>query len=169
METRTRAAEGRMVAVWQVDLLVAAALALVGVVVMADSVTIGIGWGAEGPQSGFFPFYVGLILSAAAAVTIARNLRPAGRDGDVFVEVVGFRRVLAVLIPSIVYVAAVGWIGIYLASALLIAAFMRVFGRYGYASCVGLGVAISAVLFVMFEIWFLVPLPKGPLEAALGL
>jgi putative tricarboxylic transport membrane protein len=169
METRTRAAEARIVAVWQVDLVVAAVLAAIGVVVMADSMAIGIGWGAEGPQSGFFPFYIGLILFAAAMVTVLRNMVPARRDVDVFVEAVGFRRVLAVLIPSIVYVAAVGWVGIYIASALLIAAFMRVFGRYSYGFCVGLGVVISVVLFVMFELWFLVPLPKGPLEAALGL
>ncbi|MFL5337447.1 MAG: tripartite tricarboxylate transporter TctB family protein [Geminicoccaceae bacterium] len=71
--------------------------------------------------------------------------------------------------PTIVYVAAIGWLGIYLASALLIAAFMRVFGRYGYLLCGGLGVAIAVALFLMFEIWFQVPLPKGPLEAALGL
>jgi hypothetical protein len=168
METRTRTAEGRLVAVWQVDVAVAAILAAIGVVVMLDSLRVGIGWGVEGPQAGFFPFFVGLLLLSGALVTIARNLLGAKRDLDVFVEAVGFRRVLAVLIPAIVYVVAVGWLGIYVASALLIAAFMRALGRYGYASCLGLGMAVALVLFVFFELWFQVPLPKGPLEAALG-
>jgi hypothetical protein len=169
METRTRTAEGRLVAVWQADLVVAVILAMIGGVVMLDSLRVGIGWGIEGPEAGFFPFFVGLLLLAGALVTVARNLIGAKRDLDVFVEPVGFRRVLAVLIPSAVYVAAVGWLGIYLASALLIAAFMRAFGRYGYAQCLGLGAAIAVTLFLMFELWFQVPLPKGPLEAALGL
>ena len=169
METRTRTAEGRLAAVWQVDLAVAAVLAAIGAIVMVDSLRVGVGWAAEGPQAGFFPFYVGLLLTAGAAATILRNLLSAARDVDVFVEAAGFRRVLAVLLPSVAYVAAVRWLGIYVASALLIAAFMRVFGRYGYPACAGLGVAISVALYLMFEAWFLVPLPKGPLEDALGL
>jgi hypothetical protein len=169
METRTRTAEGRLVAVWQADLVVAAILAVIGAVVMLDSLRVGIGWGIEGPEAGFFPFFVGLMLLAGALTTVTRNLVGAKRDLDVFVEPVGFRRVLAVLIPSIVYVVAVGWLGIYVASALLIAAFMRAFGRYGYLTCCGLGVAIAVVLYFMFEVWFQVPLPKGTLEDALSL
>jgi hypothetical protein len=34
---------------------------------------------------------------------------------------------------------------------------------------VPVSVAVNVVFFLMFEIWFKVPLPKGPLEAALGL
>jgi hypothetical protein len=169
METRTRTAEGRLVAVWQADLVVAAILAAIGAVVMLDSLRVGIGWGIEGPEAGFFPFFVGLMLLGGALTTVARNLAGARRDLDVFVEPAGFRRVLAVLIPSIVYVIAVGWLGIYVASALLIAAFMRAFGRYGYFACAGLGVAIAVILYLMFEVWFQVPLPKGPLEDALSL
>jgi hypothetical protein len=168
METRTRTAEGRLVAVWQVDVAVAVVLAAIGVVVMLDSLRVGIGWGIEGPQAGFFPFFVGLLLLGGSLVTVARNLLGGTRDLDVFVEAVGFRRVLAVLIPAILYVVVVGWVGIYVASALMIAAFMRAFGRYGYASCLGLGIAVALVLFAFFELWFQVPLPKGPLEAALG-
>lgn len=169
METRTRTAEGRLIAVWQVDIAVAITLAVIGGVVMVDSLRVGIGWGIEGPEAGFFPFFVGLLLLTGALTTVARNLLGAKRDLDVFVEPVGFRRVLAVLIPSVVYVASVGWLGIYLASALLIAAFMRAFGRYRYVTCCGLGVAIAVALFLMFELWFQVPLPKGSLETALGL
>jgi putative tricarboxylic transport membrane protein len=169
METRTRTAEGRLVAVWQVDLAVALALAAIGAVVVVDSLRVGVGWGVEGPGAGLFPFFVGLLLLAGALFTAARNHFAARRDHDVFVEAAGFRRVLAVLVPIVVYIAAVGWLGIYLASALLIAAFMRVFGRYGVLLCGGLGVAITVALFLTFEVWFQVPLPKGPLEAALGL
>jgi hypothetical protein len=169
MRTGTRPAEGRLAAVWQVDLIVAVILAIVGMVVMLDSLRVGIAWGLDGPQAGFFPFYVGLLLTGGAAVTMVTNLLPQRRDVDVFVESAAFRRVLAVLLPTAAYVIGVGLLGIYVSSALLIALFMRLFGRYGYPACLGLGIAVSVVLFACFELWFLVPLPKGALEAALGL
>lgn len=169
MTSRSGPATGeRTVAVWWVEIAVAGALALVGVLVVADSYRIGIGWGAEGPQAGFFPFYVGLILTGAASVTLARNLRPTRRDGENFVEWSGLGRVLAVLVPAIVFVILVGWIGLYVAAALLIAFFMRLHGGYPLALSAGVAVAIVLLVFAVFEIWFLMPLPKGPLEAAFG-
>src|SRR4051794_25597491 len=76
METRTRTAEGRLAAVWQVDLAVALALAAIGAVVVTDSLRVGVGWGVEGPEAGFFPFFVGLLLLAGALFTAARNSSP---------------------------------------------------------------------------------------------
>jgi hypothetical protein len=159
---------GRTAAVWQVELAVAGLLMLVAVVVIADSFRIGIGWSHEGPQAGFFPFYVGLILLGASVVTFVANLLPALRDRDGFVDRAALRQVLVVLIPAVLFVAATGWLGIYLASALLILFFMRVHGGYGFPAAVGTSVAAALVLFAVFELWFLVPLPKGPFETALG-
>ena len=156
------------VPVWWVELAVAGALACVGALVIADSLRVGIGWGLEGPQSGFFPFYVGLILLASSAYTFALNLVPARRDTENFVERSSLRRVLALLVPAVVFVLAVRWVGLYVAGALLIAFFMRAIGRFTLLRSVGTGAAIAVALFVVFEIWFLMPLPKGPLEAALG-
>jgi hypothetical protein len=158
----------RTAPVWSVELAVAGALALVGLVVMADSWRVGTGWGAEGPQAGFFPFYIGLILFASAGWTFAANLRVSSRDQDNFVEWSGLRRVLAVLAPAVVFVALVPWLGIYLASALLIAFFMCAFGEFRLVTALATSIAISLVLFTVFELWFLTPMPKGPLEAMLG-
>ena len=46
---------------------------------------------------------------------------------------------------------------------------MRWLGKYAWWK-IGAGVRRQrcVVFFLMFEIWFKVPLPKGPLEAALG-
>jgi putative tricarboxylic transport membrane protein len=156
------------VPVWWVELAVAGALALVGALVIADSLRVGVGWGLEGPQSGFFPFYVGLILFASSAWTFALNLTPARRDAENFVERSSLKRVLALLVPAVVFVLAVRWVGLYVAGALLVAFFMRAIGRFTLLRSVGVGAAIAVALFVVFEIWFLMPLPKGALEAALG-
>ena len=73
------------------------------------------------------------------------------------------------LVPTAIYVALVPYIGIYVASALLIAFFMLWFGRYSWLLVVGdRDRACRSLTFLMFEIWFLVPLPKGPLENLLG-
>jgi len=78
------------------------------------------------------------------------------------------RLVLAVLIPTLAYILGIQLLGIYVASALFIAGFMRIAGKYGTIKACLAGIAISAVLFWLFEIQFLVPLPKGPLESWLG-
>ena len=77
--------------------------------------------------------------------------------------------VLTVLLPTIVYVGLIQWLGIYLASTLFIAAFMWRLGGYGLAMIVPISIGVSLLFFVMFEMWFTVPLPKGPIEAMLGL
>jgi hypothetical protein len=168
MDTKHALAAERTVAVWHVEIAVAALLALAGVAVMADSVRVGIGWGVEGPQAGFFPFYVGLILLGAATATLVRNLIPRLKDRENFVDRTSLRRVLSVLLPIIVYVALVPWTGLYLASALLIMFFMRAHGRFRLLTCLGIAVSLMVGLFALFELWFLVPLPKGPIETALG-
>jgi len=155
-------------ATWRVELVVAGLLALTAAVVIVDSRRVGTGWGAEGPQAGFFPFYVGLILLASAVATIAVNLAPSLRSGVDFVDRGALGRVLSVLAPAVAFVAAAGWLGLYVPAALLIAFFMRAHGGFRLAPAFGLGAAISLVTFAAFELWLLMPLPKGPLETALG-
>src|SRR2546429_8851217 len=92
------------------------------------------------------------------------------RDCDlIFVEAGQLKLVLAVLVPSALYVALIGWIGIYLASALFIAFFMRWLGKYPWWKVAAVSIGNSVAFFVIFEVWFKVPLPKGPLETLLGL
>ena len=142
-------------------------IALFGVIVIVGSVKAGINWGAEGPRAGFFPFYVSLVVLISCAVNVGSVLTGTDR-GQLFAEWGQLRQVLSVLVPTIVYVALVPYIGIYVASALLIAFFMRVFGRYGWIVTAAVSVAVPILTFLMFESWFLVPLPKGPLENMLG-
>ncbi|MGH6885795.1 MAG: tripartite tricarboxylate transporter TctB family protein [Geminicoccales bacterium] len=142
-------------------------LALAALVIF-DSVRQGARWLADGPQPGYFPFYLGVIIAAASAVTLARALMlPAGRDRT-FVQVGQLKLVLSVLAPSAVYVALVGWLGIYVSAVLFVALFMRWLGKYPWWKVGAVSVGHSIVLFLIFEVWFLVPLPKGPLERLLG-
>ena len=151
------------------DLAVAAMFFAVGALVVYDSVRLGSTWGADGPKPGYFPFYVGLIICISAAINVVRALLVPAKQDKTFVEVGQLKMVLTVLVPSVIYVALVGWIGIYVSSTLFIAFFMRWLGRYAWWKAVAVSVSTMAVFYLVFELWFKVPLPKGPLESWLGL
>lgn len=156
------------------------ALVLLGgcAIVIYDCVRIGFGWReGEGPAPGYYPFWVAVILGVSSLVNLVNAVRGHGA-GEIFVSLQPFGRVLAVLIPSLVYVALIGGLslgpvqmpglGIYVASAIFIFAFMIAVGRENAVKAIAVASAVPVALFFMFEKWFLVPLPKGPLEAWLG-
>jgi hypothetical protein len=150
------------------DAIVAAILMAVGAVVMVNSYQLGAGWSATGPESGYFPFYVGALILLSSTITLLVTLFGKSPNRAPFVEGKQFQRVLQVLIPSFIFVMAIRYIGIYVAGALFIACFMWWLGKYPPAKVAIVSVLVPVALFVLFEVWFLVPLPKGPLEAALG-
>ena len=155
-----------LVSVRTMNIVVATILMIVAGIVITDSVRLGFGWTAEGPAPGYFPFYIGLFLVLASAVNLVQAVRTRGVQ--TFVTKPALRRVLAVLLPLVVYVAVLSYIGIYVASAVYVALFMWRFGRYALVRGAIVGVAVAVALFLMFEVWFLVPLPKGPVESMLG-
>ena len=150
-----------------VEVGVAAAMALLGVVTMVGSLQVGIGWGAEGPKSGFFPFWIGLIVVLTSLYNLVQAWRHASRG--LFASWGQLGQVMKVVVPLTLYVAAIPWLGIYLASALLIGGFMRWIGRYGWLLTLAIAIGMPVLTYVTFEMWFLVPLPKGPIEEMLGL
>ena len=164
----TRAAARHWMTAGVVDGIVGAAALVAGIAVMYDSARMGAEWTGGTPQPGYFPFRVGAIICIAAAVVIVRAVLRARKGGAAFVPWKRFRRVLAVFGPMIAYIAGIQYLGIYVASALFVAGFMRVAGRYGWVRCLVVGIVSAVVLFWLFEIRFLVPLPKGPLEGWLG-
>jgi hypothetical protein len=147
---------------------VALFMALLAVIGIIGSLKVGIGWAAEGPQAGFFPFYISLIILISSAVNFLNAFREySGRE--LFAEWGQIRQVLSVVIPTTVYVFAVPSLGMYVASGLLIGVFMKWLGRYSWLMVLAIAIGVPIATFIMFERWFLVPLPKGPLEDWLGL
>lgn len=148
---------------------VAAGFFALGAIVVYDSVRLGFRWGDDGPQAGYFPFYIGLLICISSAINVARAMTiPSAKDAG-FVETGQLKLVLSVLVPSAVYVGLIGWLGIYVASIVFIAFFMRWLGKYPWLKIALVSVGNSVVFFLIFEVWFKLPLPKGPVEAALGL
>jgi hypothetical protein len=146
------------------EIAVASILFALGAVVVFDSYRLGSKWGSDGPQSGYFPFYIGLLICIASAVTLAKAARDKSLAGKPFVFWEQFKRVLTVLIPAAVYVLLVKFLGMYIASAIYIAFFMIWLGNYSWSKGITVGVVINAIFFALFEVWFKVPLFKGVLN-----
>jgi len=152
------------------EIVVAACFLAFGAVVVWDSRRLGAQWGSDGPQAGYFPFYIGMLICISAVINFYTAIARADRGA--FVKWGQLRLILIVMVPCVIYIALIvnPWmsLGIYVASALFIAFFMRYLGKYAWPKIAAVSVGTMVVFFLMFEVWFKVPLPKGPLEAAFG-
>jgi hypothetical protein len=147
-----------------VDAVVAALLLAIGAVVMVEARRLGAEWTTDGPGAGYFPFYISVVLCVAGLGIFYQAVFSKARDGGAFVNRVQTMRVLSVLVPAAIYILGVRYLGLYVASAIYIALFMVVLGKYAPARSVLLALVVNAVFFLMFEVWFKVPLFKGTLD-----
>jgi putative tricarboxylic transport membrane protein len=145
-----------------VSLLLLAFAALMG----WDNWRSGAGWASDGPKAGYFPFYLSLLLGGASLFGLAKALLE--RRGAPFVNRDQLRRVMQVLLPTFLFCLLTQWLGIYVASFLLIAGFMKFVGGIAWWKSLLTGVVFSVAMFVTFDVAFDVIMPKGPLEALLG-
>jgi len=154
------------------DLVTAALLMALGGIVIYDAVRIGVGWGDEGPRSGFFPFWLAALMVAISAAIIIQAL--VSRSKKPFVTRDRFVPVFKVLAPIAGFIVVTDppgpWsgLGLYVAGGLYLGFYMRWVGRHDWRSVVALSFAVPVITFFIFETWFLVPMPKGPVEAWFG-
>ena len=152
-----------------VELVVAALVVLFGALVVFDSIRLGQGWSDDGPKAGYFPFYIGALICISGGVVFVRGFRNASLAAQPFVLRGQLALIAKVLVPTVIYVILIEFIGIYVASTIFIAFFMVWLGRYSWAKTLPVAIGVSVAFFLVFELWFHVPLPKGPLETMLGL
>lgn len=152
-----------------VDAVVAILVMILGGVVIYGSRKLGSEWTSEGPGAGYFPFYIGLILMIAGAGICFQALTSKTKNSEIFVDREQLGRVLSVLLPAVVYVIAIQLLGIYVSSAVYIALFMIILGKYSWIKSVAVALVVNVVFFMMFEVWFKVPLHKGSFDLLSGL
>jgi putative tricarboxylic transport membrane protein len=156
--TSTRTAE---IAVYL--LLVAMAL-LLGF----DNWRTGMGWASDGPQAGYFPFYLSVILAAASLYGLVTIFLSRAEASNTFVTRDQLRRVMQVFVPTFLFCLLTQWLGLYVASFLLIAGFMWMVGRIAFWKSLLTSFVFTIAMFATFEIAFDVIMPKGPLEGLFG-
>lgn len=145
------------------NVAVALLLGAIAVLVIVDAVRLGFRWGAHGPESGFFPFWLGVILLACAVIELravlvqhrrhvaARRLMPEG----------AWKPIAWVIGPAVGMVLATELIGLHLAAALYLAFYMRAVGKIRWSTTVAVAILVPALLYVAFDKLFLVPMPQG--------
>jgi hypothetical protein len=158
----------RLVSNQTMEIVTAILFLTASAIVITDALRLGISWNFDGPAAGYFPFYIAVVMGISSLINMFQAFANKEAGNETFVTRTAFGKVLLVLIPLSIFVFAIGYIGIYVASAIYITVFMWWFGGYAIWKAVPVGFGISFMLFMLFEVWFLTPLPKGPLEAALG-
>ena len=151
-----------------VDIVVTLLLLALACLLGWDSWRLGAGWASDGPQAGYFPFYLSILLGGASLFGFGSALVARAAADEPFVTRDQFRRVLQVLVPTLLFVILVQVLGLYVASFLLVAGFMSIIGRIALWKSVLTAFVFVAVMFFTFDVAFDVIMPKGPLEAVLG-
>ncbi len=149
---------------------IAVSLLLLGLACLLgwDSWRLGAGWESDGPQAGYFPFYLSVLLGAASLFGLGTALVARAAADEPFVTRDQFRRVLQVLVPTFLFVLLTQYLGLYVASFILVAGFMWFIGRIALWKSVLTAIVFVVAMFFIFDVAFDVIMPKGPLEAAFG-
>jgi putative tricarboxylic transport membrane protein len=150
------------------DVVVSLLLLAFAVLLGYDNWRTGIAWDSTGPQAGYFPFYLSVILGGASLYGLVATFLARREPSETFVTRAQLRRVMAVFVPTLLFCLATQFLGLYVASFLLIAAFMRMVGKIALWKSLLTAFLFTAIMFVTFDIAFDVIMPKGPLEAAFG-
>jgi putative tricarboxylic transport membrane protein len=151
-----------------VDIAVSLALLAFAGLMAFDNWRIGAGWASDGPKAGYFPFYLALLLGGASLYGLVKSIADRASADKPFVNRDQLRRVMQVLVPTFLFCLFTQWLGLYVASFLLIAGFMRWVGDIAWWKSLLTSFLFAVAMFVTFDVAFDVIMPKGPLEALLG-
>ena len=148
------------------EVAVAATLAAFSGAVILGSLQLAHGWGATGPESGYFPLRLGALLMIVSVLLLVQAVRKPVEG--TFATGEQLRRTASMFVPTALLVAAMPFTGLYVAACVYLVYMARTHGKFAWWKSVLFGLASTAVFFGVFELWFGVPLVKGPLETWLG-
>lgn len=151
-----------------VEVTLAAVTAAIGAVVTIGALEFGTGWGDGGPQPGYFPFYIGIIVMVASGGVLVEAFANRERlRATAFLRREQGMRIAAFFGPMVGFVLVASLLGLYVALIVYLTATMVVQGHYRLPRALAVSVGSAVIFYLIFEVWFRVPLLKGPLEALL--
>lgn len=143
------------------ELVMALGLVAGALLLVREAMRLPIAWTASGPGPGFFPFWLAVGVTACAVAVLVRTWRAGRRRGAPFIPAGAWKPLLIVFLPMMAVVALINYLGIYLGGAVYLAGYMRLVGRHRWLQVAAVSAAVPLVLFLIFERWFLMPMPKG--------
>ena len=137
-------------------------LLVLGLLVLWESLKLKIGWGLNGPEAGFFPFWlaVGLVISSGS-ITVQAFLSKKPAIRLPFVKRDGLFSVIKVSLPAFVMVALTEAIGLYPAALIYLAVYMRWIGKHSWMTTALVSVLVPLASYFIFDKWFLILMPRG--------
>lgn len=147
------------------DIVTGAIIMAFGLLVVFDSVRLGFGWEENGPQAGFYPFVMGMIMVIGCIIIIIQAIQRKGvaKSDKPFIPREAVKPVLQVVIPATMMVAATEYIGLYLAAAIYMGIYMRWIGKHSWKTVLPITLIVPSVTWYVFEKLFLIPMPQGSL------
>ena len=151
------------------DIACGVVLLCIGLLAMVDSIQLDIGWGMEGPRAGFYPFIMSLAVVVGSVIILVQAFRRQGvsRSGQPFISPEAIKPVLKCVVPAALMVLLTEYIGLYVAAGLYMAVYMRWIGRHRWRTVLILSIAIPLASYVVFDKFFLIPMPEGSLPRLL--
>lgn len=147
------------------EIACAVALLIVAGVVGWEAIRLDIGWGDVGPKGGFFPFWLAVILGSSSLFVLAQAVwSSTQRTGGAFVTHERLRLLLVVLVPIALVVPLIEIVGFYLTAFLYLFFYIRWTGRKPWFVTGAISLLFPSAIYLVFEKWFLIPLPKGLLD-----
>jgi len=145
------------------EIWVSLAFMLLGIIVIADSIRLGFMWGMSGPESGFFPFYLGVGVVISSVIVFYNNFTLYRKEGagKPLMPPGALKPILWVVIPSTAMVLITELVGLHIAAALYLVFYMRVVGKIGWVTTLLVSIISPLTLYITFDMLFLIPLPQG--------
>lgn len=147
------------------DIVTAVILLAMGILLDIDSLKLGIGWGLEGPQAGFWPMIMAMGMTIGSVIVLVGAFRRKGvaKKTDPFIPPEAVKPVLKCVIPATLMVLFTEYIGLYLAAGIYLAVYMRWIGKHSWVTVLILSIIIPAASYYVFDKLFLIPMPQGSL------
>lgn len=164
-----RTTSGVLLTRFTMEVATALVTGLIGAIVCYGSLEFGVGWGDAGPQPGYFPFYVGLIVIIASTVNMGFGIYHHRDRVEKFLTAEQGQRILAFFGPMFLFVLVSSFLGLYVGMILYLFSVMVFQGGYGLPKAIAVSLITAVANYLLFEVWFMVPLLKGPLEASIGI
>lgn len=144
------------------DVAMAAGFLLISVVLLREARRLPI-WTSEGPGAGFFPFWLSVGVAVSAVIVFAGSLRAvaANGPGGPFIPPHAWKPLLVVFTPMVAIILFLNYLGLYLGGAIYLMGYMWLVGRFRWPIILLVSILVPLALFLIFERWFLMPLPKG--------
>ncbi|WP_350333148.1 tripartite tricarboxylate transporter TctB family protein [Coralliovum pocilloporae] len=121
----------------------------------------------EGPGSGFWPFWLSLVMFLSCVwtgINWVRRTSPPSRSQQQYLDTYGKKMVVFVGGGIFGFLILIGFLGFYGAIPLFLIYYLKFLGRHSWLTTISIAVATPVVCFFFFDIAMRIVLPKGHLE-----